>query len=165
MPKMVRKLVAKPFDAAAFSLFGQVLAPAETGRLNLIEELTNGRKTARPRLTIAEASVLGDPFAAVDGERHAFSAQAFMPMDVSRYFINRQHPRPRVPPIRIGPRRSSWTDVSEFSTEPEFGITRSAPSTGPAASPCLPLSTGRRMTKSSWRFPSRSPSRSPTIRH
>lgn len=81
-----RSLRAGPLDHR-FEAFGQILAPPATGRLNLVEELTNSRPTARPRLTVTKAPMLEDAFAAVQMERHAFSAQAFMPMDVSRYVI------------------------------------------------------------------------------
>ena len=83
---MARTLRAKPLDDS-FTRFGRILAPPAAGPLQLVDDLTNRRESARPRLTVTRVNILVEPFVAVEMERHEFSAQAFMPMKASRYFI------------------------------------------------------------------------------
>lgn len=80
-------LHARPLDADSFRPYGLVLAPAADRRLELIDELTNTRPAARPRLAMVEAPRLEVPFTATEMEHHAHSAQAFVPIGVSRYFV------------------------------------------------------------------------------
>lgn len=82
-------ITAKPISAAAFAPFGDVLqAPAEFGRTYFDAGLTNKRPAAECSLSFSLIAATGDfPLTAVEMERHEFSSQSFMPVDVSRYLI------------------------------------------------------------------------------
>ena len=66
-----------------------MLPPGPVGgpRLELIEELQNGRPDARPRLSLAAVAPKPLPFTAVEMERHAHSSQAFVPLDCATYLV------------------------------------------------------------------------------
>ena len=88
-------VLAAPISAEAFAAYGDVLAPpAEVGRTYFDGGLTNARASAPASLSIslipATASL---PITAVEMERHEFSSQSFIPMDVSRYLIVVAPPR------------------------------------------------------------------------
>jgi ureidoglycolate lyase len=84
---MMRRKI-EPIDVEAFAPFGQVLQPTVgQGRQDLIEELTNGRATARPRLSISTVEPKTLPVTAVKMERHVHSSQAFAPLDGASYLV------------------------------------------------------------------------------
>src|SRR6202161_819114 len=85
----MKRLKIEPIDAECFSLFGQFLRRAEPGegRQELIEELQNGRASARPRLSIATTEPKTLPVTAVQMERHVHSSQAFTPLDCASYLV------------------------------------------------------------------------------
>jgi ureidoglycolate lyase len=80
---------AQPLDSASFAPFGTVLrAPDPAGRDYFDEGLVNLRPGARASLSIArvvEPVVL--PFAVKLMERHEFSSQSFVPMQVARWLV------------------------------------------------------------------------------
>ncbi len=82
-------IIARPLNAAAFAPYGDVLAPpAEPGRVYFEKGLKNGRPGAWPSLSTTHSR----PFAALPLEakileRHEFSSQSFMPLDVSRWLV------------------------------------------------------------------------------
>jgi ureidoglycolate lyase len=83
------KLVAKPLDAEEFSPYGDVLAPpAELGRVYFDQGLRSTRPGAWPSLSVAHVKFLPAlPLEATVMERHEFSSQSFVPLDVSRWLV------------------------------------------------------------------------------
>lgn len=83
------KLVADTITEAAFAPFGQILAlPAEAGRVDysaFAENRRPGRAGLCFRTSLTDPSVL--PLRTRVMERHAFSSQAFLPVDVARYVV------------------------------------------------------------------------------
>jgi len=84
-----RSITAQPISAEAFAPFGNVLeAPLEFGRTYFDEGLANLRPSASPSLSLAGIAETTDfPLTAIEMERHEFSSQSFIPIDVSRYLI------------------------------------------------------------------------------
>ena len=83
------ELIAVPLTADAFAPYGEVLeAPAEPGRTFFESSLGNLRVGARPNLKIVtKLPVRGLPLEANMLERHEFSSQSFIPIDVGRMLI------------------------------------------------------------------------------
>lgn len=83
----MQTLTARPITAEAFRPYGQVLSvPDEAGRTYFSEALANGRAEAGPSLSLAHVTdVAALPLDAVQMERHPFSSQSFVPLDVGRY--------------------------------------------------------------------------------
>jgi len=82
-------LVAELLNANAFAPYGDVLeAPKEPGRTYFNAGLANGRRGASPSLSVAHVQPLAAlPLVATRMERHEFSSQSFMPLDVARWFV------------------------------------------------------------------------------
>jgi ureidoglycolate lyase len=82
-------IVAKPLDADEFAPYGDVLAPpAELGRVYFDAGLSSTRPGARPSLSVAHVKFLPKlPLEATVMERHEFSSQSFVPLDVSRWLV------------------------------------------------------------------------------
>jgi ureidoglycolate lyase len=82
-------IVASPLTAEAFAPYGDVLAaPTEFGRVYFDEGLCSTRPTARPSLSVSHAGrVTALPLEATVMERHEFSSQSFVPLDVSRWIV------------------------------------------------------------------------------
>lgn len=85
----MRELITEPLNAAAFAPYGDVLdGPHATGRVYYDEGLSNGRPNARPSLSLVQANPLPSlPLIATKMERHQFSSQSFVPIDVSRWLV------------------------------------------------------------------------------
>jgi ureidoglycolate lyase len=81
-----RTLQAEPLTAAAFAPFGAVIGLRE-GRTGFAAELCNRREAAQPHLSIATVPAQAMPLAVRVMERHAFSSQSFVPIDVARYLV------------------------------------------------------------------------------
>ncbi len=83
------RIVAEPLNAAAFAPFGDVLAPpAERGRDYFDAGLGNARAGARPSLSMSRVAPLAAlPLKATMLERHEFSSQSFVPLDVARWLV------------------------------------------------------------------------------
>lgn len=83
------KLVAEPITEAAFAPFGQILAlPSEPGRADYSahsENLRPGNAELCFRTSLTAPTAL--PLKTKVMERHAFSSQSFLPVDVSRYVV------------------------------------------------------------------------------
>lgn len=83
------RLVAAPITEAAFAPFGQILTlPAAAGRVDysaFAENLRPGRAALCFRTSLTEPAAL--PLRTRVMERHAFSSQAFLPVDVARYVV------------------------------------------------------------------------------
>ncbi len=85
----MRTLIAKPLTAEAFAPYGDVLeAPIAFGRTYFERALANGRRDAKPSLSISLAKPVASlPLRAVQMERHEFSSQSFVPLDAGRWFV------------------------------------------------------------------------------
>jgi hypothetical protein len=79
----------EPMTAEAFAPFGLLLPPGAPGErpLALIEELQNGRASARPRLSMTTVEPKALPLTVAKMERHVHSSQAFAPMDCASYLV------------------------------------------------------------------------------
>ena len=83
-------IVAEPLRAEAFAPFGDVLeAPPELGRRSFFGDgLANQRAGAAPSLAVAHVPALTAlPLVATRMERHQFSSQSFLPLDVARWLV------------------------------------------------------------------------------
>lgn len=99
------ELRLEPLSAEAFAPFGKVLAiPAEPGRLNVDDALKSLRAHAKPQLALIRLEATAAPFTVTEVERHAFSSQIFVPIEVSRYVVlvaaNSGAPRPEADALR-----------------------------------------------------------------
>ena len=83
------EIIPQPLTRDAFAPFGDVIdVPNEPGRLYYEEALGNLRPTARPSLSVSLKPETRDrPLRAELLERHEFSSQTFMPLDVGRWLI------------------------------------------------------------------------------
>ena len=83
------ELIARPLTAEAFVPFGEVLeAPADPGRSFFNSSLGNLRPVAHPVLRmVTKLPVQGLPVVANLLERHEFSSQTFLPLDIGRMLI------------------------------------------------------------------------------
>lgn len=79
----------QPLTAEAFAPFGDVLTiPAAPGRSYFDAALSNLRGEAKASLSIARREDLATlPFQATQMERHEFSSQSFVPIDVGRWLV------------------------------------------------------------------------------
>ena len=84
----MRVLHAERISSHAFAPFGVLLDPAiDLPRLNFAAPTTNDRASARANLTIVRPPVVESGVVMDVVERHPFSTQAFMPLDVAAYVI------------------------------------------------------------------------------
>ncbi len=83
------EIVAQPLTADAFALFGEVIDCLDKpGRNFYNAALANGRENAAVDLSIARVDPFTDlPLVARELERHEFSSQTFIPIDVARYLV------------------------------------------------------------------------------
>ena len=83
------ELIAEPLSPQAFAPFGEVLElPRDPGRLYYDEGLGNLRPEARPSLSlILKAETAERPLRSDMLERHEFSSQSFVPLEVGRWLI------------------------------------------------------------------------------
>ena len=82
-------IVAEPLRAEAFAPYGDVLeAPPAPGRLFFGDGLANRRSGAAPSLAVAHVPPLAMlPLVATRMERHEFSSQSFIALDVARWLV------------------------------------------------------------------------------
>ena len=82
------QVTAQRLEASAFAPFGQVLErPPGRMRHEHAARLFNGRDGVKPNLAILCPEPTVPPLRVAKLERHAFSSQAFVPLEVSRYLI------------------------------------------------------------------------------
>lgn len=82
------RLVPEPLTAEAFAPFGQVLDPSpDFGRVAASDALANLRPGARTHLSLTLSRPKALPLRSAVMERHEFSSQTFIPLDVSRYLV------------------------------------------------------------------------------
>jgi ureidoglycolate lyase len=82
-------IVPEPLRAETFAPFGDVLeAPPVPGRNFFANGLANRRTGATPSLAVACVPPLASlPLTATRMERHEFSSQSFLPLDVARWLV------------------------------------------------------------------------------
>ncbi len=85
----MRRIACVPLTAAAFAPFGEVIErPTDFGRVYFSDALANGRSGAKPSLSLSQSRPFeGAELEATKMERHEFSSQSFVPIDVSRYIV------------------------------------------------------------------------------
>ena len=83
------ELVPQPLTQAAFAAYGDVFeAPSEAGRKYYEDGLGNLRTEAKPSLSLTCRMPMADrPLRSATMERHEFSSQTFVPVDVGRWLI------------------------------------------------------------------------------
>jgi ureidoglycolate lyase len=83
------KLVVELLAAEPFAPFGEVLAvPPGAGRTYFDRALSNLRPSARPSLSLSRKEDLSSlPLVARQMERHEFSSQSFVPIEVGRWLV------------------------------------------------------------------------------
>ncbi|TMJ21300.1 MAG: ureidoglycolate hydrolase [Alphaproteobacteria bacterium] len=83
------EIVPQPLTKGAFAPFGEVIdVPQQAGRTYYEEALGNLRPTARPSLSMSFRPPTQDrPLESKLMERHEFSSQSFVPVDVARWLI------------------------------------------------------------------------------
>jgi len=82
-------IMPEPLRAEAFAPFGDVLdGPAAPGRRFFANGLANRRPGATPSLAVACVPPLASlPLMATRMERHEFSSQSFLALDVARWLV------------------------------------------------------------------------------
>ncbi|MBS7803438.1 ureidoglycolate lyase [Rhizobiales bacterium TNE-4] len=81
-------ITAQPISASAFARYGTLIdAGIDVPRLNFAVPVENVRETARANLCIVRPPVITLPFTVDTMERHAFSTQAFFPLDSTNYLL------------------------------------------------------------------------------
>src|SRR3989441_6277870 len=82
-------IIAESLTEKAFAPYGDLLAaPAEFGRAYFDEGLRTSRATAWPSLSVSHVRPLPSlPLEARVMERHEFSSQSFLPLDVARWLV------------------------------------------------------------------------------
>jgi ureidoglycolate lyase len=81
--------IARPLTAEAFAPFGDVVeAPAQPGRAYFETSLATLRNNAAPRLwMLTKMPVKGLPLEITSLERHQYSSQSFVPIEIGRWLI------------------------------------------------------------------------------
>jgi ureidoglycolate lyase len=82
-------LSPEPLTAAAFHEFGNVgEMPRAPGRADFSTDLRSERAAAQPSLSVVRVEALRQfPLTVTQLERHEFSSQTFLPLDVSRWLL------------------------------------------------------------------------------
>jgi ureidoglycolate lyase len=147
------ELISQPLTKEAFAPFGDVIdVPDTAGRTYYEDALGNLRDTAHASLSVSMKAETADrPLRSDYMERHEFSSQTFMPLDVSRYLIVVAPHAATGGPDVDGMKAFIATGKQASPTGPTPGITASPCSTGPAASPSSCGATAARATRSSSR--------------
>ncbi|PYM28962.1 MAG: ureidoglycolate hydrolase [Candidatus Rokuibacteriota bacterium] len=85
----IMRIIAESLTEKAFAPYGDLLAaPAEFGRAYFDEGLRTSRATAWPSLSVSHVRPLPSlPLEARVMERHEFSSQSFLPLDVARWLV------------------------------------------------------------------------------
>jgi ureidoglycolate lyase len=85
----IMELIPQPLTKSAFAPYGDVIdMPSQAGRTYYDEALGNLRPAARPSLSMSCREPTPDrPIQSKLMERHEFSSQTFVPVDVARWLI------------------------------------------------------------------------------
>ena len=121
------KRIVEPLAAEPFAPFGEVLAiPEPTGRTYFDRALFNLRPSARPGLSLSRKEDLSSlPLAARQMERHEFSSQSFVPIEVGRWLVVvAPHAREGGPDVRDARAFLCRSTPGQSPTAPTSGIIR-----------------------------------------
>lgn len=77
----------EPLTSSAFAPFGAVLEAPAAGTNDLAGLLVNRRAEAGPHVVLLGMEPTALPLTIVEMERHRYSAQLFLPLDVARYLV------------------------------------------------------------------------------
>lgn len=84
----MRRLTLEPLTADAFAPFGDVIeVSGEFGRHYFSDALGNARPAVPPSLSVTTKAPSALPLTLTAMERHEYSSQTFVPMDVSRWLV------------------------------------------------------------------------------
>jgi len=83
------EVISQPLTRGAFAPYGEVIdVPTAAGRTYYEDALGNLRPHAHPSVSVSlKPETRERPFTAEMLERHEFSSQTFMPLDVARYLV------------------------------------------------------------------------------
>ncbi len=85
---MTLTLTPEPITAEAFAPFGKLLIrPSAAGRMDYSDSLMNLRSDATPCFRTSLTEPIALPLKTRTMERHEFSSQAFLQVDVGRYLV------------------------------------------------------------------------------
>ena len=118
------EVTPQPLSREAFTAFGDVIdIPDEAGRTYYDEALGNLRPSARASLSaILKAETAERPLRADLLERHQFSSQTFVPIDVGRWLIV---VAPHAADYPSQPRRLLWIGIVFLLSLSVYSICRS----------------------------------------
>jgi ureidoglycolate lyase len=87
-PRPVPAIFARPLTAEAFASYGDVVeAPASPGRAYFETSVRNLRPGAHPRLWMLTKLPASPPLEFRSLERHQFSSQSFVPIEIERWIV------------------------------------------------------------------------------
>jgi ureidoglycolate lyase len=87
-PEATPEILARPLSAQAFAPYGDVVeAPAKPGRAYFETSVRNLRPVADPRLWMLTRLPASPPLEFTSLERHQFSSQSFVPIEIGRWIV------------------------------------------------------------------------------
>ncbi|HEY7245195.1 MAG TPA: ureidoglycolate lyase [Xanthobacteraceae bacterium] len=87
-PQATAEITARPLTADAFTAYGDVVeAPAQPGRAYFETSVRNLRPDAYPRLWMLTKLPASPPLEFSSLERHQFSSQSFVPIEIGRWIV------------------------------------------------------------------------------
>lgn len=107
-------VTVEALTASAFAPFGAVLEAPSAGKNDLANLLVNLRAEARPHVVLLGIEPATSPFTVVEMERHRYSAQLFLPLDVARYLV--------IVALPAGPEQPDVTAFRAFIAPGHVGI-------------------------------------------
>jgi len=82
------EILARPLTPEAFAPYGEVVeAPADPGRVYFASSVGNLRPAADPKLWLLRKLPASPPLEFGALERHQFSSQSFVPLEVGRWIV------------------------------------------------------------------------------
>jgi ureidoglycolate lyase len=82
------EIIARPLSAEAFAHYGDVVeAPADPGRAYFETSVRNLRSAASPKLWMLSKLPAALPLKFDSLERHRFSSQSFVPIEIGRWVV------------------------------------------------------------------------------
>lgn len=113
-------ILVQPLTTEAFAPFGQVFtAPHHPGRTGPLANLENSRLTAKGVLSMTCAEPATSPLSVTKLERHPYSSQAFIPLDLAGFLIVVAPKLDNGAPDLNGARAFRGTGEQGFNYEPD----------------------------------------------